>query len=64
MPDESSTSLGRVLVAGAINTDLVGSVERTPAAGETVTGRSFDIFGGGKGANQAVAPGGLAPRYR
>jgi ribokinase len=55
MPDEGETSLGRVLVAGAINTDLVGSVERTPAAGETVTGRSFDIFGGGKGANQAVA---------
>jgi ribokinase len=44
-----------ILVAGAINTDLVASVERAPAAGETVTGHSFVIFGGGKGANQAVA---------
>lgn len=55
MPDESAPRQGRVLVAGAINTDLVGSVERAPARGETVTGRSFEIFGGGKGANQAVA---------
>ncbi|MDP8908231.1 MAG: PfkB family carbohydrate kinase, partial [Chloroflexota bacterium] len=44
-----------VLVAGAINTDLVAGVERAPRAGETVTGHSFAIFGGGKGANQAVA---------
>lgn len=44
-----------VLVAGASNTDLVVGVERAPAAGETVTGHSFAIFGGGKGANQAVA---------
>ncbi len=44
-----------VLVAGAINTDLVVGVERAPHAGETVTGHSFAIFGGGKGANQAVA---------
>ncbi len=46
---------GRVLVAGAINTDLVARVGRAPAAGETVTGSAFAIFGGGKGANQAVA---------
>ncbi len=44
-----------VLVAGAINTDLVARVEHAPAAGETVTGASFAIFGGGKGANQAIA---------
>jgi ribokinase len=44
-----------VLVAGAINTDLVARVERAPAAGETVTGSAFAIFGGGKGANQAIA---------
>jgi len=44
-----------ILVAGAINTDLVATVERAPAAGETVTGHSFAIFGGGKGANQAVS---------
>jgi ribokinase len=45
----------KILVAGAINTDLVARVMRAPEAGETVTGTSFEIFGGGKGANQAVA---------
>lgn len=45
----------RVLVAGAINTDLVARTSHAPEAGETVTGSSFAIFGGGKGANQAVA---------
>ncbi len=46
---------GSILVAGAINTDLVAAVARVPLAGETVTGTSFAIHGGGKGANQAVA---------
>jgi ribokinase len=46
---------GSVLVAGAINTDLVARVTRAPDAGETVTGSTFAIFGGGKGANQAIA---------
>ncbi|MEJ7902209.1 MAG: ribokinase [Thermomicrobiales bacterium] len=49
----------RLLVAGAINTDLVARVNAAPSAGETVTGQSFAQFGGGKGANQAVA----AARY-
>jgi len=44
-----------VVVAGAINTDLVAVVDRAPEAGETVTGSSFAVFGGGKAANQAVA---------
>jgi len=44
-----------VLVAGAINTDLVARVHHAPEAGETVTGTTFDVFGGGKGANQALA---------
>ncbi|MDF3039209.1 MAG: Ribokinase, partial [Thermomicrobiales bacterium] len=44
-----------VLVAGTINTDLVARVDKAPDAGETVTGSSFAIFGGGKGANQAIA---------
>ena len=48
-------SQGRLLVAGAINTDLVGQVARAPRAGETITGTGFEVFGGGKGANQAVA---------
>ncbi len=46
---------GPVIVAGAINTDLVARVAKAPDAGETVTGSSFAIFGGGKGANQAIA---------
>lgn len=45
---------GSVLVAGAINTDLVARVAKAPDAGETVTGSTFAIFGGGKGANQAI----------
>jgi ribokinase len=51
----TDAALGRVLVAGAINTDLVARVAKAPDAGETVTGSSFAIFGGGKGANQAIA---------
>lgn len=52
----SGSSVSRpVLVAGTINTDLVARVSRAPEAGETVTGSAFAIFGGGKGANQAIA---------
>ena len=55
MNPPTDAALGRVLVAGAINTDLVARVAKAPDAGETVTGSSFAIFGGGKGANQAIA---------
>ncbi|HET7099947.1 MAG TPA: ribokinase, partial [Terriglobia bacterium] len=44
----------QILVVGSINLDLVASVERIPALGETLTGRRFETFFGGKGANQAV----------
>jgi ribokinase len=44
-----------IVVVGSINTDLVVTSERLPCTGETVTGRSFATFQGGKGANQAVA---------
>ncbi|MDQ3549012.1 MAG: ribokinase [Chloroflexota bacterium] len=44
-----------VLVIGSSNTDLVCRSTRIPAPGETITGRSFATFAGGKGANQAVA---------
>jgi ribokinase len=44
-----------VLVIGSSNTDLVCRSPRIPAPGETITGRSFAQFAGGKGANQAVA---------
>ena len=42
-------------VVGAINVDLVVSSERLPQAGETVVGEGPRSFGGGKGANAAVA---------
>src|SRR3954468_10360955 len=45
----------RVVVVGSINVDLVVSVARLPAAGETVLGGRFARHGGGKSANQAVA---------
>ena len=44
-----------IVVVGSINTDLVSMTERIPVAGETVLGREFHVFPGGKGANQAVA---------
>jgi ribokinase len=47
--------MGRVLVIGGSNTDLVCRSPRLPVAGETLNGTSFAVFAGGKGANQAVA---------
>ena len=47
--------MGRVIIVGSINADLVVVTERLPAAGETTTGGTFAQHGGGKGANQAVA---------
>lgn len=44
-----------IMVIGSFMMDLVIGAERAPQAGETVIGRSFDRFPGGKGANQAVA---------
>lgn len=44
-----------VLVVGSLNIDLVMQVERLPLPGETIKAGSFHTFGGGKGANQAVA---------
>lgn len=49
-PDRS-----RVLVAGSANLDFVVRASHVPAPGETVLGRDFATFPGGKGANQAVA---------
>jgi ribokinase len=43
-----------IVVVGSINLDLVANAERVPLPGETLTGRNFSTFHGGKGANQAV----------
>jgi ribokinase len=44
-----------IVVVGSLNADLVIRVPRFPRAGETLTGYGFARFGGGKGANQAIA---------
>lgn len=48
-----------VLVVGSLNMDLVANAERLPQKGETIFGKDFATFPGGKGANQAVAAGKL-----
>lgn len=47
--------MGRVLVVGSLNMDLVVTSERLPRPGETLPGRTFSTHPGGKGANQAAA---------
>ena len=44
-----------ILVIGSSNTDMVVFCDRLPNPGETILGGQFQMFGGGKGANQAVA---------
>lgn len=44
-----------IVVVGSINMDLVSQTERIPGPGETITGLGFQMYSGGKGANQAVA---------
>ena len=43
-----------VLIVGSSNLDLVVMVKRFPKNGETIFGNKFEMFPGGKGANQAV----------
>ena len=47
--------MGKIVVIGSANTDLVVKTDRMPSPGETILGGSFMMSGGGKGANQAVA---------
>jgi ribokinase len=58
--EERSVKMSKpIVVVGSINLDLVAAGERVPLPGETLTGRTFSTFHGGKGANQAVAVGRL-----
>lgn len=54
----------RICVIGSINMDLVATVDRFPMPGETITGKTFGNYPGGKGANQAVAIGRLGGSVR
>ena len=47
--------MGRVMVLGSLNVDLVTRVERHPRPGETLLGEGLEQHAGGKGANQAMA---------
>jgi ribokinase len=51
----SSDERPTVVVVGAINVDLVVVASRLPGPGETVVGGGLQTYGGGKGANAAVA---------
>ena len=44
-----------ILVVGSVNMDIVIEVEKLPAKGETVQGKTIRYVPGGKGANQAIA---------
>ncbi len=47
--------MGRVVVLGSLNVDVVTRVERHPQPGETLLGTPGGRFAGGKGGNQATA---------
>lgn len=44
----------KIFTAGSIIVDLVSKAERYPVRGESLVGKSFNIYAGGKGANQAI----------
>ena len=44
-----------ITVIGSMNMDLVVESDKIPRKGETIFGKEFNTFPGGKGANQAVA---------
>jgi len=50
--------VGKVVVAGALNADLVLRVDRLPTSGQTVAAHGRSRGSGGKGLNQAVAAAG------
>jgi ribokinase len=47
--------MGKIVVIGSTNTDMVVKSRKIPSPGETILGGTFLMNPGGKGANQAVA---------
>jgi ribokinase len=47
--------MGRIIVIGSSNTDMVIKSKKLPSPGETILGGTFLMNPGGKGANQAVS---------
>lgn len=47
--------MGKIVVIGSVNTDMVASSDNLPVPGESKIATNFSIHFGGKGANQAVA---------
>jgi ribokinase len=55
VPASSPTAPPQLVVVGSLNADLIVSAASLPGPGQTVIGGTFEMAGGGKGANQAVA---------
>lgn len=47
--------MGKVVVVGSLNMDIVMKIKEMPSTGETVLAKETNYLYGGKGANQAVA---------
>lgn len=61
MKQENTRESG-VVVVGSANMDIVVSTDHFPAPGETILGKNFGMYPGGKGANQAVCSAKLGSR--
>ncbi len=61
---EPALNAPTITVVGSVNMDLVVSVPRHPAPGETLIGSDYVTHPGGKGANQAVAAARLGAAVR
>lgn len=47
--------MGKIVVVGSVNMDYTALVKDLPLPGETLLAKGFQMSGGGKGANQAMA---------
>ena len=51
----ASSKKAKVVVVGSLNIDQVCRVDELPCPGETIAANEYQVFRGGKGANQAIA---------